>query len=67
MLARPKDWKGTGSAIDLGRRKDSTKVRKLSALHAKGAALGEDWNITPEDLLGLWELVTLEDLRLEIS
>jgi hypothetical protein len=66
IFARPKDWKGDGCALDLGRKKDTTKVRKICALQAPGSALGENWDVAPEDLLGDWELVTLEDLRKEI-
>ncbi len=66
LFARPLSWRGSGYAIDLGRKKDSSKVRKLRPLGTVGACLGAPWDIDPYELLGVWEIVTLEELRLEV-
>ena len=67
VFARPSDWRGSGFAIDLGRRTDPVKVRKLRPLGEVGACLGTPWDIVPEDLLGPWEIITLDELRQELS
>ena len=62
---RPVSWKGSGAAIDLSRRLDSCKARRVTPLGSNGALRGEDWDVNPEDFLTDWEIVTVEDLVCE--
>ncbi len=62
---RPVSWKGSGNAVDLGRRLDPCKARQITPLGSAGALRGESWDVNPEDFLADWEIVTVEDLVCE--
>ncbi len=67
VLARPTSWGEAkeGRAVDLARRFCPDEAKVMEAMSAPGSATGYAWTPTPADLLGNWEVVTLEDLRLE--
>lgn len=65
-LGRPVAWGHKGQALDLAMHFFLTEVRLIVPMAAPGAAVGHDWKPTPSDLLGDWETLTLEDLRLEM-
>jgi len=63
-FARPVSWRGTGTAVDLFKRLRNDRVSKIAAIH-ESAANASEWNITPEDLLDSWELVSIKVLAKE--
>lgn len=66
-FGRPISWRGSGEALDLGRRLDSTQVRKVITLRSPDHLLGEEWKINPQDFLGKWEAVTAQKLAQEFN
>jgi hypothetical protein len=70
LFGRPVTWEKNGTALDLARRLNSTKVIKATFLgrpDSKGRVvmIGEDWAVNPEDFLGRWEVLSAEDLAKE--
>jgi hypothetical protein len=63
LFARPEAWGKTAQALDMGRH-FSHRLIKITAIRA-GAVWSSEWQVTPEDLLGKWEVVTLEALAQE--
>lgn len=66
LFGRPISWKGTGTAIDLARRLDSKRARKIVSFSSPNNVQGTDWNVDPQDFLDDWETVTAEDLAAEV-
>lgn len=66
LFARPVTWKGTGSAIDLGRKLSASRTRKVWVLSSH-ALTGISWEVDPEDLLERWQVVTQEQLNREVN
>ena len=64
-FGRPISWRGSSTAIDLGRRLDPCKARKVTPLGSTGALRGEAWDVNPEEFLADWEIVLVEDLVCE--
>ncbi|MBD3261609.1 MAG: hypothetical protein GF334_08010 [Candidatus Altiarchaeales archaeon] len=56
LYARPTSWKGQGRAVDLGQSLTS-RVKEVTIINERGAAVGTDWSPTPEEILEDWELV----------
>ena len=65
-FARPVTWKGTGSAVDLGRRLSPDKTRRIS-IFSSHALTGVIWDVEPEDLLERWEIVSQDQLKDEVG
>lgn len=66
LFARPQSWKGSGEAIDLGKRCHAERIRKVQAIPS-GAFLTGEWNILPAELLCLWEIISRNDLTEEVK
>lgn len=66
VFGRPISWKGTGAAVDLAKRMQKDRIMKVTAVHHK-AAWGSEWAITPEDLLDIWEIVSVNTLANELE
>lgn len=62
LFGRPAAWKSTGTAIDLARRLDKTRIRQVVSLDSPHNLLGSDWNPAPGEFLGDWEVITAEEL-----
>ena len=65
-FARPVTWKGTGSAVDLGRKLSPDKTRKI-CIFSSHALTGVIWDVDPEDLLERWEIVSQDQLKGEVE
>lgn len=66
LFGRPLSWQGTGSAIDLARRLDPQRARRIISFQSPNNLQGIDWNVDPQDLLGDWETITAEELAVEV-
>lgn len=64
LFGRPTSWKGNGQAVDLARRLRADKVSRVTAIHGE-AAWERDWDVSPEDLLDDWEVLSLSALAKE--
>lgn len=65
LFARPVTWKGTGCAVDLGRKLSEDKTRKI-CIFSSHALTGVTWEVEPEDLLERWQVVTQRTLEREV-
>ncbi len=66
LFARPKSWKGSGEAVDLGRRCNSDRIMKVNVIHSE-AFLTTEWKILPTDLLCSWEVIPSTVLAREVE
>lgn len=64
IFARPKDWKGSGEAVDLGNVCETGHVRKVKATSSK-TFFTTEWDISPSELIAPWELIPITSLTLE--
>lgn len=65
-FARPVHWKGRGQAVDLAKKVRPDRLSRVIAVRAS-IAYCSDWNVTPEDLLGEWEVVSLKQISDELG
>ena len=66
LFARPKSWKGSGEAVDLGKRCNSNRIMKINVIHSK-AFLTTERNILPAELLCSWEVIPSTTLAEEVE
>jgi hypothetical protein len=66
LFGRPVSWRGSGSAIDLACRLDSTRARRIISFHAPNNFQGSDWQVDPQEFLDDWETITAEELAAEV-
>ena len=65
-FARPVSWKGTGEAIDLARRLDKSRARRIQSMQSPNNLIGCEWNVDPKDFLDDWEVLGADDLAQEV-
>jgi len=63
-FGRPVSWRKTASAIDLGRKMDTSQTRSFTVRRAD-VVYGLTWDVKPEEFLEDWEVVTSEELAAE--
>lgn len=66
LFARPKSWKGSGEAVDLGKRCNPKRIMKINVIHSE-AFLITAWDILPAELLCSWEVIPSTVLAKEVE
>jgi hypothetical protein len=66
LFGRPASWQGSGSGLDLARRLDADRVRRVISLGTANNLLGAYWHPNPQEILADWETVTNHDLAVEV-
>jgi hypothetical protein len=66
LFGRPIAWRGTGSAVDLARRLDPQRARRIVSFRSPSNLQGTEWNVDPQEFLDEWETVTAEELAAEV-
>ncbi len=66
LFARPLTWHESGEAVDLGRKLDPKRALKVRIFSSR-ALTGVPWEVSPEDLLGRWQVITQEQLNGEVK